>query len=83
MIIYFNSNSRKFWVEASEAQTKISLLLIALREKTEYDQFSLEFYDYIRETYKIDVNFTPTGIIESIEMPDDVYTMLLLMNERH
>jgi len=70
----------------------MSMLLMSLKNMTEHSKFDCEFYNFIREIYGIDVKFRDREssdgknhwrIIESIEMPDEVYTMLLLIHERH
>ena len=78
MIFFFNKKADQNYVNP-EQTIKVSLLIMKLNEHLGFNKFDHEFYDFIRENYKIDTKFLLGNIIESIEMPDDVYTMLLLM----
>lgn len=55
-------------------------MFLVLKSQTEYEECNSAFYDYIDETYNIHVTRTKEStFIDTIEMPDEIYTMLLLM----
>ena len=82
MIIYFSRDRRTVRSRPEPNQVKMSLLLMTLKNHLGFDNFDDEFYNFVRETYKIDTKFRDGNIIDSIEMPDEVYTMLLLIHNR-
>lgn len=82
MIFYFNEQYRDH-NERFEAQARaehMARLLTVLQDKSEHNDFTKEFYKEIQEQYNIVITRTQDGtLIKSIEMPEEIYTMLLLL----
>ena len=82
MIFYFNEEYRNHQerLEAQVRAERMARLLTSLKTKYNYSDFTKEFYDEVREKYGIIITrIENETLIRTIEIPDDVYTMLLLI----
>ena len=82
MIFYFNEEYRNHQerMEAQERAENMARLLTALKTKHGYVDFNKKFDAEMKEKYGIVITrMEEESLIKSIEMPDDTYTMLLLL----
>lgn len=88
MIFYYNQDGLVNRGRQNNPElVRMSWILMMLKNKSGFDQYDDEFYNFIYRTYNIDVKFNKSirtnKIITSIEFPDEIYTMLLLMYETY
>jgi hypothetical protein len=83
MIFYSHTAERDFPTRRHSNEFGMFQILGMLKRKLGFNEYSDEFYDSIREIYGVDVQFIqePASYksIYSIEVPNEIYTMLLLM----